>query len=307
MNLDNVKIPNPMFGLIKYLNDYHEDRIQNTNLEFLIKNLTTHFYKLIYSITNLSEIQGDKDLFKKYNSSGIVLAQPTEYCFYKISTVRDIAYQIADKLIDFSSERNTYNLENPKKEMTRYSFLSYKFEQYNETQSTQISVDWFKNINKIRNKVVHGGVNIMPFYLKDKELACFQAYDKNLEDIIPVDYYYSNRYNNNINYTDNFFGLYAHALYSYLTEFFSFVISELSCPKRPYNHSDSVLFLDYVIPYKWWYIGVEDFEQLKKITRKIILLKKSDGYSMNQLEIDDSSLKVICFEKSFRLISDAEF
>ena len=306
MNLDTVKIPNPMFGLLEYLNDYHEDKLKNTNLEFLIKNLRTHFYKLIYSITNLSKIQSDNDLLKKYNSSGIVLTQPIEYCFYKISTIRDIAYQIADKLIDFSSERNTYNLENPKKEMTGHSFISYKFENYNNTHSTKISIEWFKIINKIRNRIAHGGINVMPFYLKDKGLACFQAYDKNLEDIIPVDYYYSNRDNNNINYTDNFFGLHAHALYSYLIEFFDFVISELSCLERPYKQSDGVFFLNYEVPYKWWHIELEDFEQLKIITKKIILLKKSDGYSMSQFEIDDSKLKAICSESSFKLISNAE-
>lgn len=99
---------------------------------------------------------------------------------------------------------------------------------------------------------MHGGINITPYYIDNesiKKRICFQAYNLDLDDLIKPSYLYSNIYNNYINYADNFFTYYTHVLYSYLFDFFTFVLFELvkdtniDIEKDLYLEDD---FLDYV-------------------------------------------------------------
>ncbi|MBF4265347.1 hypothetical protein EAY73_26420, partial [Vibrio anguillarum] len=80
------------------------------------------------------------------------------------------AYQIADKLI-FPN----------KKSGDKYEYLEKKFEGYADNFDA-LQLGWYRDLNKVRNKIVHGGITVNPFYVNDDEVKnriCFQAYDFN--------------------------------------------------------------------------------------------------------------------------------
>jgi len=271
------RIKSPLYGLLIYLNKYDEDSLNNEKLHFLLKNLPTHFKKLIYSIGLIYKYQQDDELLKKYNSTSIVSIQQIEYCFYKISTIWDIAYEIANILI----------LPNNKKingkKVDKYTFLNNKFTEYSD--KLDLNVEWYKEITQIRNRIVHGGINITPYYIDSenvKKRICFQAYNLDLDDLIKPSYLYSNIHNNYINYADNFFTYYTHVLYSYLSDFFTFVLLELvkdtdiDIEKDLYLEDD---FLDmFKKSHESWLLSNIDI--LKEITDNMIVLEKTEGHSL---------------------------
>jgi hypothetical protein len=195
------RVNSPIYKLLDYLNKYDEEKLSNQKLEHLLKNLPTHFKKLIYSIGLINKFQKDKELLEKYDCTQIVSIQQIEYCFYKISTIWDISYQIADILI-FPKKKKVND-----KNVDKYTFLNDKFSMYSD-KLPKLNIDWYSEITKVRNKIVHGGINIKSFYIDNdlvKNRICFQAYNIELNDLIQPSYIYSNINNNNINFADNFF------------------------------------------------------------------------------------------------------
>ena len=61
-------------------------------------------------ITYINKIQKDAEFIRKHDATSIVSISAIEYCYYKISTIWDIAYhQIADKLI-FPTKKMATNM-----------------------------------------------------------------------------------------------------------------------------------------------------------------------------------------------------
>lgn len=219
IDLNAKRIDSPAYKLIMYLNKYEPGLLDDENIQFLFKNLKTHFKKLFYAITYIDKVQRNSDFIDAHDQTAIVSISSIEYCYYKISTIFDIAYQIADSLI-FPR----------KKEGNRYEYLEGRFDEY-ANKLIALQLGWYKNLNAIRNKIVHGGIAVNPFYINDelvKKRICFQAYNFDMDDLIEINSMYSNRYNNNINFADNYFTFHTHLLYSYLTDFFEFVLMELN-------------------------------------------------------------------------------
>lgn len=270
------RIKNPLYGLLIYLNKYNEDSLNNEELHFLLKNLPTHFKKLIYSIGLIHKFQTDNELLEKYDNTKIVSIQQIEYCFYKISTIWDIAYEIANILILPTNK----NIDG--KKVDKYTFLNNEFTKYSD-KLENLSVGWYKEITKIRNKIVHGGINIVPYYIDSddvKKRICFQAYNLDLDDLIKQSYFYSNIYNNDIIYVDNFFTYYTHVLYSYLSDFFTFILLELVKDKNIDIEKDLYLEDDFLYMFKRshesWLLS--DIDILKEITDNMIVLEKTEGH-----------------------------
>ena len=209
------RVKSPLYKLLLYLNKFDEESLNNKKLIFLLKNIRTNFAKLIYAVSLIEKFQNDEELLEKYNESSIISIQQIEYCFYKISTIWDIAYEIANILIFPNKKKINGEI------VDKYTFLNKKFSKYNE-DFISLNTEWYKEITKIRNKIVHGGINITPYYIDNENVEkriCFQAYDLELDDLIKTCSFYTNIYNNNINYADNFFTYYTHVLYSYLFDF----------------------------------------------------------------------------------------
>lgn len=269
VDVNAKRIDSPIYKLVMYLNKYEPELLDNEKIQFLFKNLKTHFKKLFYTIAHIDKIQKDSDFIKRHDQTSIISISSVEYCYYKISTIFDIAYQIADELI----------FPNNKKD-SKYDFLEKKFETY-ANKLIALQLDWYKNLNKIRNKIVHGGITVNAFYVNDERVRkriCFQAYNFDLDDLIEANCMYSNRHNNNINFADNYFVFHTHLLYSYLTDFFEFVLMELSQDK---SHDVENLSLD-DLPFelferdqKTWLLS--EVDTFVEITKKMIALQIANG------------------------------
>jgi hypothetical protein len=254
-----------------YLNKYDPELLEDKKLQFLFKNLKEHFQKLFYSVIYINKIQGDEDFIKNYNRTNVVSISAIEYCYYKISTIWDIAYQIADKLI-FPKDKG--------KGFKKYEYLEQKFKEYTNHLNA-LKLDWYKNVNEIRNRITHGGIAIISYYINDKNIKnriCFQAYDFDQEDLIHPHYLYSNVQNNDISFADNYFTFYTHLLYSYLIDLFEFILIELSKSK---NHDiENLKFNEFFYEYferghKTWLLS--DVDRFSEITKKMIALELAEG------------------------------
>lgn len=272
MNLADVKrVPDPLYELVLYLNTHNEKKLNNTKLFFLLKNIETHFKKLFYSTCLLNKLQSDTDFLKKYDQTRAVSAQNIEYCYYKISTIWDIAYEIS-KILTPSKE----------KVEDRYLYLENKFLSYG-SGTPSLSLGWYKKINNIRNRIVHGGINVVPFHDRDDSGASrifFQAYNLGLEDLTSQSPYYTYPQRNCINFADNYFTLYTHLLYSYLVDFFKVVLAELS--EKNGHDIDELskpdefsLLAACVAQMKSW--SLADTGIFKKTTDNMIYLSVNDG------------------------------
>jgi hypothetical protein len=275
------RVKSPLYKLLIYLNKFDEESLNNEKLHFLLKNIRTNFTKLIYAISYISKFQEDEEFLKKYDSD-IVGVQQIEYCFYKISTIWDISYEIANILI-FPNKKKVND-----KRVDKYTFLNNKFSKYSE-DFANLNTEWYKEITKIRNKIVHGGINVTPFYVNSENIEkriCFQAYNLELDDLIKTCDFYTNIYNNNINYADNFFVYYTHVLYSYLFDFFDFILLELTENKDIDINKDLYLeddFLDMLQKsHESWLLS--DIDIFSEITKKMVVLEKTEGHMLKEFK-----------------------
>lgn len=282
------RITSPLYNLIVYLNNFEEDKLDNPHLTFLMKNMPTNLKKLIYSVALINKLQKDFQFIQKYNSTEAVSSQMIEYCFYKVSTIWDLSYQIADTILKLPKP-NRKNNEN------KYDVLSEKFKAYGSTLKN-LDFKWYENFNSIRNKIVHGGITINPFYINDdniKNRICFQAYDSELNDFTEPNLYYSNIYNNRINYADNFFAYYTHLLYSYLLDFFEFILLEATKEKNidiKNMQINNDFMGQFERSHKTWLLS--DIDIFTEITNDMILLNYSNGniFAKKQLDSIDSNI-----------------
>ena len=286
------RIDAPDYKLIMYLNKYEESKIENEKLQFLFKNLKTHFKKLFYSVTYINKIQNDEDFIKNYDQSKIVSISAVEYCYYKISTIWDIAYQIADILI--------FPKKNKGKGFNRYKYLEDKFECYSSKYDA-LKLDWYREFNGIRNKIVHGGITVNTYYVDDKFVSkriCFQAYNFELDDLITPYHLYSNKYNNDINFADNYFAFYTHLIYSYLTDFFDFVLMELN---KDHGRDLENLSLDCFLyeqcerDTKTWLLS--DVDDFAVITKRMLALEIQEGHLNSIDRVPDE--KILAYFERF--------
>lgn len=283
IDVEAKRIDSPVYGLLIYLNKHEEDRLNDEKLKFLFKNIQTHFKKLFYTVCFINKIQKSEDILDKYDQTKIVSIQNIEYCYYKISTIWGISYQIAEKLI-FPN----------KKGKDKYSYLEERFEDYAK-DLTSLNIEWYRSFNKIRNRIVHGGITVNPYYVNDENIdhkICFQAYDFELNDLIEKSDYYSNIYNNNINFADNYFAIYTHVLYSYLSDFFRFVLLEIS---KENNHDindlslDSDVFGQFKRSHETWLLS--DVDTFTSITDSMIILALNKGRISNNSSIPSEMIK----------------
>lgn len=212
-NIENIN--NPIYELLIYLNEYDEERLYDDKFAMLLKNLRTSFIKLLYSVNYLNKMQSNKEFVSE---NEIFKTQIIEYCYLKVSTTWDISYQIANELIKFKKIKSK----------NKYESLEIEFEEYCD-HLNNLQVSWYRKINSLRNKVAHGGVNIIPYY--EDERLLFQAYDNDVEEMIEYSNYYC-KSEKNLVFADYYFNYYTCVLHSYLVDFFKFIMTKLIGDKK---------------------------------------------------------------------------
>ncbi|HGJ4478020.1 TPA: hypothetical protein ACJGPC_001992, partial [Salmonella enterica subsp. diarizonae] len=194
------------------------------------------------------------------------------------------------------------------KNINKYDYLEQRFKKY-AGEFDNLHLKWYREINKIRNKITHGGITINPFFINSSDVGsrfCFQAYTLNLDDIVTPNYMYTNIYNNNINFADYYFTLQINLLYSYLTDFFDFILLEMN---EGHNHDLSNLFLGnssldvFENSHKYWLLS--DVNLLKSMTNDLIALSLCKGNINRLTTISDEVIKKYSSANPFKMLNNS--
>lgn len=252
--MDNTKSPytikNPAYELLVYLNNQCPDEVWNDEIEMLFKNLKSNFLKAAGSVGLVMTIQEDSELISK---SSLIKAQTIEYGFYKISTTWDIAFQIGKRLVP--------NLSNYRGK--KFEFLEKEFRNH-QNKLPHLNLAWFRSINQLRNKIVHGGLNLISFH--DNSRLSFQAYNNQVDEIIPWSEFYCEE-GRPIIFADRYFSFHVIFLHHLLVDYFKYLLFSISGKFELNEKIKDDLFGSYESSLKHWI--VEDFCLIERMFNEI--------------------------------------
>lgn len=196
-------IYNPMYKLLISLNEYDDEILVDPKFEMLFKNFRSNLKKVFHGTILISEIQNDEQIMSLYDY--IIKPELIEYLYQKITTVWDLSYQIGTLIIKIPKGKNKY--ESLQKE-------------FNKINQNALDFRWYKSFNEFRNRIIHGGLNLITYY--DNKRIKFQIYDNDVEETIE----YNDFYNDGqrlIIFADYYFTYYTIQLHNYLCKFFDYV------------------------------------------------------------------------------------
>ena len=212
---DPYHIPNPLYELLIHLRENDEQKLDDPELVMLLKNCRTSFFKLVESVNQIAVIQEEPELLERLP---LLKIQGIEYCFLKISTTWDIAYQIGEKLAGETKGKKK-----------KYEELEKEFETYAK-HLPNLRLDWYREVNKLRNKVVHGGINVVAYH--ENDALSFQAYDNDVDEMVRMSPFYCVR-DRPLIYAEKYFSFYCALVYNYLKDFFLYVLIRLTGDSNP--------------------------------------------------------------------------
>ncbi|AHK17502.1 hypothetical protein [Thalassolituus oleivorans] len=205
-------------GIENPMNDfnYHVplERASDEKFIWLTKNLQANFYKIFSCAINLVQLQSDyaeEDKSKTLNTQTFSV-NSVEYFFIKVNTIFELCYQIYDFLDDNTGKKK------------KFDRLDDGFKRYAEKTKVDLNYAWYKEINEVRNRIIHGGCSIKTFNENGRFL--FQAYDLNLNERICTDGGYFKK-DSNLIYIDHYMVFFVSVIHWYIKEFLSFVLYEL--------------------------------------------------------------------------------
>lgn len=206
-------------GIENPMNDFNFhvpfDRASDEKFIWLTKNLQGNYYKLFSCAVNLLQIQTDYSKDSKNNTlnTDSFTVNSVEYFFIKINTIFELCYQIYDYLDDNKDKKK------------KFDRLNDEFEKYAKDTDSPLSFSWYEEVNKIRNRIIHGGYSIKTF--NENHRFLFQAYDVNLNEQIMQDNGYF-KDESNLIYIDHYMAFFIKVVHWYIKEFLSFVLHILS-------------------------------------------------------------------------------
>jgi len=201
------------------------DDNDDINIEWLVKNIQAHFYKLVNTILNLLEfhnIQQDKNIHLNIDME-MTIVNLLEYFYIKKSTILDLL-DIFYKL-SFTVNKNKKQLE---------EIISKEIKEYLNSEAETFSI--FRNLHKdeilnVRNRIIHNeGYSIKGYIVNDEFL--FQVYDSNLDEKIypnPIYSYYSQ---NELSYkaplikVNDYLSFHLCILYKYMDIYLDFLLNK---------------------------------------------------------------------------------
>jgi len=204
-------IKNPMNDFIYHVPLEH---VSNADFIWLTKNLQGNYYKLFSCALNVLQIQTDysKQNTEKTLNINTFTVNSVEYFFIKVNTIFELCYQIYDYLDDNKDK---------KKKLDR---LDCNFQKYSEETGSSLNYSWYKEVNEVRNRIIHGGYSIKTFNESGRFL--FQAYDLELNEKIRQDNGYF-KAESDLIFIDYYMAFFTKVVHWYIQEFLSFVLHNL--------------------------------------------------------------------------------
>ncbi|MCH5271170.1 MAG: hypothetical protein J1E83_10530 [Lachnospiraceae bacterium] len=133
---------------------------------------------------------GEAELFYDEEKDSIQIYM--EYFIYKYRVIVEYVVKILDKVIHM--DESAYKKNNSKKHIGEYERTNVKLEYIRKLiqkySSEQIDLEWFDEVRKVRNKLVHEGASCMIFYNGNEPL--FQVYNLEVDDLFMPEEFLSN-------------------------------------------------------------------------------------------------------------------
>ncbi|WP_440483860.1 hypothetical protein, partial [Serratia bockelmannii] len=147
-----------------------------------------------------------------------------------------------------------------------------------------LSLSWYQDINEIRNRIVHGGVNIIPFY--DNDELRFNAYNEDVDSIISHCSIYTVSPGLMVS-ASAYFTYFTSILHSYLSDFFSYVLAELKKTVTPtIEISESQTEMDREQVGSWPLSRLKEYNEYAQKNFNLPLGQERDDYASSRLGIN---------------------
>lgn len=255
-------IRNPIFDLVISLNKYDSPILCNSKFEMLVKNFKSNLKKVFSGTLYIYDVQKDFSIMSEYED--IIKHESVEYLFYKIATTWDLAYQIGDLV---------YPLPKGNKKKNKYDFLQEEFDKYCEQyNSSMIDFRWYKQFSQLRNRIVHGGKNLIVYHENNR--IKFQIYDNNVDEIVEYNDFYNDGQRTLI-FADYYFTYYTVLLHNYLCNYFNFInqkfIETKSGEESSFDEDENSCFINL-----WKTIEIYDDEKFQKLINEMNINKQQN-------------------------------
>lgn len=174
-------------------NFFNDNKDNSVEIEWLIKNIQAHFYKLVNTILNILELQKLKKEKTNINIDiEMTIVNLLEYFYIKKSTIIDL---LDTFYIKFFTENNISKkkiVASIEKEINEFVDLNIEiFTSYRNLHKDEIL--------KVRDRIIHNeGYSIKGFIIEDELL--FQVYNSELDEQIYPHHLYSYYSKNELEY-----------------------------------------------------------------------------------------------------------
>lgn len=260
---------NPMHEFIVFLNACEIEAVEDLQLERYVKNLRTTFNKMYLTVEQIIKHQ---EMGLNYEKHPLLQVQPIEYFYLKVSTIWDLSYLIAEKLI--------YKGKAPAGK-EKFKKLNERFSKY-KGDLQFLRLDWYERLNAIRNRIVHGEINLMPFYV-DGELL-FNVYNKDVDSILENSAIYTMECGLKAS-AERYFVYNLGLIYHYLCDFFTFIKYELQDEMTIKHQMNDAFYYPVKFQEYWHFPGLDDYNKKAVAQNNLPLTTVRDYFVVSRRDV----------------------
>ena len=149
-------------------------------------------YSVNYQASSLfvENNNGEVELF--YDEEKYSIQIYMEYFIYKYRVIIEYVVKILDEIVYM--DESTYKTNNSKKHISEFERTNVKLEYIRKLiekcSGQQLDLEWFDEVRKVRNKLVHEGASCM--IINNEKEPLFQVYNLEVDDLFSPEEFLSN-------------------------------------------------------------------------------------------------------------------
>lgn len=174
--------------------DNIEKAISQDIKKMLLAAKKVNDYSVSYQDTPLfvENKNGEAELFYDEEKDSIQIYM--EYFIYKYRVIAEYVVKILDEVVYM--DENAYKKNKSKKHISEFERTNIKLEYIRKViekySSEQLDLEWFDEVRKVRNKLVHEGASCM--IINNENDPLFQVYNLEVDDLFRPEEFLSNGY-----------------------------------------------------------------------------------------------------------------